>query len=331
MLENACCAVAGASGFLGRRVAELLLLRGADVRAIVRTSSQVAPIDTLRVFALDLDDADALTTALQGVTVLFNCIGHSSDWGPWSEFVDGNVDSVERLWRAAAAAGVKRIVHVSTTDVYGYPKAPCDERHMLTDVGLPYNRSKILGEALARRLAAELGLAVTIVRPATIFGPRSHDWVVELSRELRARRVPTLDGGHTHAGLVFVDDVADSLIGLAERSETVGEAYNVVDPQPIEWRRYFAELCETLNVRGPNIDIPSPLALAAARASEAAARLLRSKRRPLFTRHIALVMSRDQHYASAKLCRVLPEYPRVGLQRGLALTKTWLIHHSALD
>ena len=67
--------------------------------------------------------------------------------------------------------------------MYGYPRVPCDESApMRQDVGLPYNRTKIQGEEAVWRAHREHGLPVTVVRPATIYGPRGKDFVVEMPR-----------------------------------------------------------------------------------------------------------------------------------------------------
>jgi nucleoside-diphosphate-sugar epimerase len=135
--------------------------------------------------------------------------------------------------------------------------------------------------------------------------------------------VPTLSGGRTHAGLVYVDDVALAMMSLAEKGGG-GDAYNVVDPEPISWRDYFAVLCAAMDIAPPRLDIPAGVAMGVARCSEALWRALRRETRPLFTRHVACVMSRDQHYSSDKLRRAVPEFPRIGLRRGLELTTAWL-------
>ena len=324
MLEGTICVVAGASGFLGRRLAELLQQEGAAVRALVRPSSRVVLPQSIAIVRCPLADGEALAAALDGADILFNCIGHSADWGAWESFHEGNIESVEHLWRAAARAGVGRILHVSTTDVYGYPRSACDESQPLIDVGLPYNRSKIAGDRLARGLGSELGLDVTVVRPATIFGPGSHDWVLELGRLLQAGQVPTIRGGRTNAGLVFVDDVGYAMIELAAVSDAAGEAYNVVDPSPISWYAYLAGICEVMGARPPRVDIPEGLALSLAFLSETVWRCLGMKRRPLFTRHAVYVMCRDQHYGAAKLCEKIARFPRVGLAQGLDTTWAWL-------
>src|SRR5262249_42866005 len=130
-------------------------------------------------------DAAALDAALRGVDLVFNCAGRSSDWGAWREFHSANVLGVRALLAAAhRAASVQRFVHVSTTDVYGYPLSGCDETHPIRDVGLPYNRSKAIGDRIAMQFHQRTGLPVTVVRPATVFGPESKDWCTEIARLL---------------------------------------------------------------------------------------------------------------------------------------------------
>jgi nucleoside-diphosphate-sugar epimerase len=122
---------------------------------------------------------------------------------------------------------------------------------------------------------------------------------------------------------VYVDDVALAMMSLAGKGGG-GDAYNVVDPEPISWRDYFAVLCAAMDIAPPRLDIPAGVAMGVARCSEALWRALRRETRPLFTRHVACVMSRDQHYSSDKLRRAVPEFPRIGLRRGLELTTAWL-------
>jgi nucleoside-diphosphate-sugar epimerase len=317
--------VIGASGFLGRRLAEMLVARGDDVSLLARQSSRVDDLPGTRpVIRCSLDDVDCLSRAMRDVRFVYNCAGLSSDWGRWEDFRAANVDGVANLLQAARQASVERVVHVSTTDIYGYPREPCDETRGFHDVGLPYNRSKGLGDDLVLDFHRRTGLPVTVVRPATIFGPRSKDWVVELSRLLIAGRAVTVGGGRARAGLVYVDDVADVMARLAATDSAIGEAYNVVDPTPIGWRDYFDRVANALGVAGARLDIREMVAFGLAHLSEAIYRLLGVESRPLFTRHVALLLTRDQHYDTAKLRNILAGFPATGLARGLALTTAWL-------
>src|SRR5262249_46381830 len=83
-------------------------------------------------------------------------------------------------------------------------------------------------------------------------------------------------------------------------------------------------IADALGVAGARLDIPEAVAFGLSYVSEAVYRLLGATSRPLFTRHVALVLTRTQHYDTAKLRRTLAGFPATGLERGLALTTAWL-------
>jgi nucleoside-diphosphate-sugar epimerase len=319
--------VTGASGFLGRRLTELLVERGETVWLLARPTSQLGELEgqVERVVRCRFDDEDRLRRALADIHTVYHCAGHSADWGDWEIFRSANIDALGALLEAARSGGsVTRFVHVSTTDVYGYPMVAGDETMPLRDVGLPYNRSKLIGDKLALEFGEREELAVTVVRPATIFGPHSKDWVVELCRLLRRGAVMTLDGGRSGAGLVYVDDVAEAMIRLAALPGAAGRAFNVVDPTRVSWRRYFDAMADGVGAKRPWINLDSRLALKIARLSEAAYRLLQRRERPLFTRHVILTLARDQNYDVRRLTAMLGKFPIIGVEEGLSRTVAWL-------
>jgi nucleoside-diphosphate-sugar epimerase len=327
-VKSAKVLVTGASGFLGRRLTEILVQKGNSVRLLLRPSSIIKGLldrEQLEVVRCAFNDDQGLRSALRNINTVYHCAGHSSDWGLWEVFQSANVDAVRALLNAAHASGtVTRFVHVSTTDVYGYPTEPGDETAPLVDVGLPYNRSKIIGDKLALEFGSSSGLPVTVVRPATIFGPRSKDWVVELGRLLRHRQVLTINGGRTSAGLVYVDDVAETMIRLADARSAVGKAYNVVDPQPVTWRHYFNFIADGIGVPRPWINLNSRIAMAIAKGNETLYRWLKMEQRPLLTRHVVLLLCRDQAYKVERLLSEIGPFPMTGIQNGLMRTIEWL-------
>ncbi len=332
--------ISGASGFLGRRLAEMALARGETVRLLLRPTSRLdLAADRLDPDGLDLGgagerldivrcefaDAAGLVRAMAGVRIVHHCAGLAADWGRWAAFRAANIDGVAQLLTAARDAGtVERFVHVSTTDVYGYPVVPGDEIDEPRDTGLPYNRSKLLGDALALRFCRETGLPVTVVRPATIFGPHSKDWAVELSELLTAGWVVTVGGGAVSAGLVYVDDVAQAMLALAADPTAIGEAYNIVDPAALSWRDYFDRMADGLGVARPRFDLGPATAYALGAACEGIYGMLGITSRPLFTRHVVRLLSRSQGYDSGKLRRAVPDFPAIGVEEGLTRTLAWL-------
>ena len=163
---------------------------------------------------------------------------------------------MRNLLRAAAGAGgVGRFLHVSTTDVYGYPAVPCTESQPLRAVGLPYNRSKCLGEECVWE-AARAGLPVTVVRPATIYGPRGKAFSEDIAAHLRRGTMAVVDGGRSRGGFSYVDNVAEAIIQAAFAPATIDRAYNLADGTGVTWRAYLDRMAAGLGCRPP-VDQPA--------------------------------------------------------------------------
>jgi oxidoreductase len=319
--------VTGASGFLGGRVAQLLAADGVEVRALVRKGRDVHHLTGTRIQFVpgDLSNTESVTTAVKGVSHVIHCAACSTDWAPWRLFFESNVTGVANLVRAAAhESRLERFLHVSTTDVYGYPKFPCDESHPLTDVALPYNRSKCMGEERLWAGAKEFGLPVTVVRPATIYGPRGKAFVIDIARLLRQRSMAVVDGGCVRGGFCYVDNAATSIIQAATHPSTLGQAYNLADATGVTWRQYVDALADAVGARRPWINLPSKAAFAIARAFETAHGRLRLPGTPLLTRHAVFLLSRDQEYPVEKARRHFGFAPKTSFKEGMARTAAWL-------
>jgi nucleoside-diphosphate-sugar epimerase len=320
--------VTGASGFLGGALTRALAAGGRHARVLARATSDLRHLEGLGVEVVRgaLEDRDVLFAAAEGARVVYHCAARSADWGTWEEFHAANVRGVRNLLDAATAAGsVERFVHVSTTDVYGYPRQACDETHPLVDTGLPYNRSKIQGEQAVWDCHRATGLPVTVIRPATIYGPRSKDVVAEFAALLRKRQMVLLDGGEARAGLIYVDNAVEAIIEAAGSPATVGKAYNLRDEGEQTWRDYVIALASGLGTAPPRFDLPAGLALGMARISETAYRALRVRRRPLLTRHAVYLLCRDQGYAIGAAQRDFGLRSRVGFGEGMDRTVAWLL------
>ncbi len=226
---------------------------------------------------------------------------------------------------AAVRAGtVERFLHVSTTDVYGYPRVPCDESAPMRDVGLPYNRTKIQGEEAVWRAHREHGLPVTVLRPATIYGPRGKDFVVEIAKLLRQRLMLMIDGGRARGGFTYVDNVAQAMMDAAASAKTVGRAYNISDGTGTTWREYTCALADALDYPRPWLRLPFSAAMALAPAMEAAQRTLRLPGRPLLTRHAVHLVGQDQEFPAARAREDFGFAPRVSFAEGMARSAAWV-------
>jgi nucleoside-diphosphate-sugar epimerase len=319
--------VTGATGFIGGRLTKRLLERGDDVRLLVRRP------EAARAFADrgaticrgDMCDEGTFPDALEDVDVVFHCAGLAADWGPRRDFERINVDGARSLAQAAARKAAKpRFVHISTTDVYGYPKHACGDDGPTRDTGLPYNSTKLRGEVAVRAVANETKLPLIVVRPATVYGPGSKDLGTEMARLLRRREMMVVAGGAVPAGLVYVDNLVDALLAAAERDVAVGSIYTVRDQTNETWRQYLDALADGLGVPRVKTSLPYGVALALGAASEAACTMLRLKSRPLVTRHAVQILGRDQCYGIDRAMKDLGFRSRVSFEEGMRRTVSWL-------
>ncbi|MFD3374080.1 aminotransferase class I/II-fold pyridoxal phosphate-dependent enzyme [Streptomyces sp. NPDC058697] len=319
--------VTGASGFIGGHLTRRLAERGHRVRVLVREGSDRSAFEGVDVEVVigELGDPASLRRATAGVRHVYNCAGMSADWGPWEEFRRINVDGSRNLVEAAHHAGtVERLLHLSTTDVYGYPVAPCDESAEPKDIGLPYNRSKVLGERAVRQAAERTGLPVTVVRPVSVYGPRSKDFVIEIATLLLSRQMVYIRGGAVPAGLIYVGNLVDGMIAACTSDAAVGKAYNMRDPDPTTWREYVEALARGLGVKPPAFSLPTPVARGVAAVSEKLYGALRVKSRPVLTRHAVHLFDRDQSYAIDRARDDFGFKSEVGFETGVELTLAWL-------
>ena len=318
--------ITGASGFLGGRLTEMLVAQNVPVRIVVRASSNLdhlaqLPVDVVRG---ELTDADVLNGAMQDVSHVFHCAGCSTDWALAATYYEANVSATQALLLAARYAGsLERFLHISTTDVYGYPRVVCDEDHPRTFVGLPYNETKCLGEAAVVEAHEKAGLPVTILRPATIYGPRGTAFVTDIVSLLRERSMALFDHGRERGGFCYVDNVAQAMIDAALSPATIGRTYNITDNTNVTWKKDVAELASGLGLKQPWLQLPSTLALQAGHAIENAYKYLPLPGRPLLTRHAVLLLSRDQEYPIGRAERDFGYQPAIPFAEGMARSIAW--------
>ncbi len=229
--------VTGGAGFIGRRVIERLADRGDEMVAAVRAPERSAHLrgPAVKLIASDLGDVRSLTDAMRGCDGAIHLAGMYRVGIRAAErpaMWDANVAATERVLDAAVAAGVGRIVHVSTVNVFGDTKGRVVDETYRRDLASGfvsyYDETKYRAHEAAERRAAQ-GAPIVIVQPGGVYGPGDHAAAgQQLEAAFRGRlRYRALDD----VGLswVHVDDVAAGIVAALERGRA-GESYVLAGP-----------------------------------------------------------------------------------------------------
>lgn len=293
--------ITGASGFVGSHIAERLVARGDEVRALVRPSSDISFLQKLGVELVtgDITDPTSLAPATDGIDVIYHTAAMVSDWGPWRDFERVTVDGTRHVFRAAADAGVPRILHVSTDGVYALSafkgvvteESPLETRFGWLDY---YRRSKLAAEHIAGLYGDAGKTSVTIVRPGLIFGERDRAMFPGILGFLKSSSAAYVGRGDNKLPYVYVGDVAEACILGATSDEATGRTYNVVSDEHVTQKQVYDTIADAAGIRRPTRHVPVKLLYAVAMAMEAWCLFARQRKvRPELTRYGVILLAYD--------------------------------------
>lgn len=247
--------VTGGGGFLGRRIVELLLQEGHEVRFLARGSYPEVEALGAKGMQVDLRDRDRVPEAVEGVDTIFHVAAKAGVWGPREDYLAINVDGTRNLLDAAEGAGVERFVYTSTPSVVSY-----DEPIENGPQDLPYARSYKAHypetKAEAERMVLQANsrhLATVALRPHLIFGPGDPHLLPRFVEAALKGRLRVIGDGTNKVDFTFVDNAAwahiDAALALRDHTaECAGKAYFISNDEPVSLWGWFNELLGELSV-----------------------------------------------------------------------------------
>lgn len=322
--------VTGATGLLGSHIVEQLRRRGQPVRVLVRRGSDRSWLQTQGVeFAEgDVTDAASLAAACRGVDVVYHSAAKVGDWGPWEDFQRITIEGTLNILEAAAQAKVRRFVHISSISVYGYHTndGTIDESFPLgykLYKWAYYSKSKIAAEETAWQFHRAGRLAVTVIRPAWIYGPRDRTTIARLVKLIETGQAKILGRGDNRLNVVHAANVAEAAIAAAARTESAGQAYNCSNDGEITQQQYFDMLAKACGAAPVKTHVPYRIAYFAGFVLEVIGHLFNQKNPPKFTRYAIWLMGRRSYFSADKARRELAWKATIPYEVGVPATVQW--------
>jgi nucleoside-diphosphate-sugar epimerase len=318
--------VTGGNGFVGRHVVSALLERGDSVRVLALPGEETSTLEAcgVAIHRGDIRRPDSLAMPMDGVERVLHLAAMMHVWRPMAEYHAVNATGTENVCRAALAAGVGRVVHMSSSSVYGMALGrPADESFPLSPFPDPYPLTKAAGDMAVRRMIARDHLPAVIVRPDQIFGPGDRLHFGGMADGLRAGRGIIVGSGDNALPLVYVSDVVQGLLLALDHERAVGRAYNLTNDRPLTQKQFMHAIARAVGARLPRLHVPYGALYAAGYAAERWARLARAPGRPPITRLGVAFLGTDNRYAIGRARRELGYEPRVDLLEGVRLAAAW--------
>ncbi|MBN2381416.1 SDR family NAD(P)-dependent oxidoreductase [bacterium] len=310
--------VTGAGGFIGSHLVERLIECGAHVRAFCLYNSnnslgwldQSSPNikDNIEVWLGDIRDGRYVEQAVTGADIVFHLaalIAIPYSYRAPESFIDTNVKGTLNILEAARKAGCQRVIHTSTSEVYGTPQSiPISETHPLQGQS-PYSASKIAADKLCEAFFCSYELPVVILRPFNTYGPRQSLRAVLptiITQLLAGKKKIELGRLDPKRDLTFVADTVEGFIKCAMTDSLEGQVIQLGTGKTISIADLFETTCRVLNKK---------------------AEVISSAERIRPTRSEVIVLMSDP----SKAAKLLNWTHKTSIEQGIEQTALWLGKH----
>ncbi len=317
--------VTGASGFIGRAVCAALREMGVTVIGIDRL-----PDPDLGVVAGDTVQprswshlADGCDVVVHTAAVVSNAVGLDEQWRV-------NVLGTRRVLDVAVAAGVPRVVHLSSVRAFSdtmFADGVTEDSPVRPD-GNPYVEAKIASEHVALQAHAAGELDVVVVRPGDVYGPGSQPWILTPLALIRAGQFVLPARGAGIFSPVFVDDLVRGVLLAAQHPAAPGQIFTIGGGAAVRCSEFFGHLVAFAGRRGPVV-LPTAMVLPLAMALDGVSRLAgrRTEANVISMRYL----TRTGTYSIDKARRILGYEPEVSLEEGMRRTEAWLLSEGLIS
>lgn len=280
--------IIGSSGFIGRSIVANLIQKKCSVRAFYRDLDLNLSLNSDNVFGVDITDKFDFTTALRGSEILINAAGlahqpNSNSAVSINKFREVNVDAIINLASAAAEAGIKRMVHISTIKVNG-EITKIDtffHRASLPDPQNYYGKLKLEAEVGLQEVATRTGMELVIIRSPAVYGPRMKGNLANLVNLLKWKAPLPFGSICNKRSFIGIDNLVDLVITASHHPKAANKIYLASDGEDLSTPDLIKKIALALKTNAKMFSMNPDLLISIARVigkADAAERLCCSLR-----------------------------------------------------
>jgi nucleoside-diphosphate-sugar epimerase len=320
--------ITGATGFIGRNLAETLHADDVEVLATGRSPDKG---EQLRKQGIEFRPADLLDlTRLTGLFTPADCVIHcaarAGDWGSYRDFYQANVIGTQNVIRACKHHQIKKILFISTPSIYYNGR---DRYNISESDPLParqtthYSKTKLAAEK--ELLALQLqGFRVIVFRPRAVYGPYDQIIVPRILKMAEKKNLPLINDGQALVDITWVGNFVDAVRrSLVAPDTAYNQVYNISNGDPIRLKDWFAQILEIFGRPFKPKNVPEPMAKTVALAMELASRLPFGPKKPSLTRFSVGYMAKSMTLSIERAKKHLGYHPEIGNQESFEKYARW--------
>ena len=337
MDQDALVLVTGGTGFIGQALVKRLIDAGYRVRVVTRSvrgslpdrlRQSVSQADRLDFYEGDIGDRASVEPAFEGVRYVYHGAALVNSSAPYSIFERANITATENIAALALRHGIKKMVHVSTSDVFGIPVPGevLSETSSYRAWREPYPDTKIKAAEVVKAYQNK-GLNTVILYPGWVYGPGDRAFLPSLAYQLRQGQMASWCKGHFEIHLVYIDDLVDALMTALQNPAADNDDFLILDDKSgITLDALCQRIGSFLGLKYKTTHFPYGLMHAIARVSQGLCRLGLQKRPSLSTTDVKS-FGHPFKYSTEKAREILKWSPKTSSEAGIEQALEWYKSH----
>ncbi|MDX1386560.1 MAG: NAD-dependent epimerase/dehydratase family protein [bacterium] len=319
--------VTGSTGFVGGQLIPKLLERGYWVRALARDPQRAKSLKKLdvEIHYGDVTKQASLHKALHGVEGVIHLASIVGEEGDLKEYYRVNVEGTKNLLHASKKLALKKWIFISSLSVVAGTKDHVNTKEDVPYIplGESYTDTKIEAEKLVLEAYQKHGLPVVVLRPGFVFGPGDRSFLPEVIHNLQTNKVILIDKGKKQLYLTHVENLIQAILLSLEKSEAIGEVFNITDGEKITKKEFFNSVADLMGHPRPKKSVPYFLAKTFCKMLAQGQRVADQDNLPHLTQTRLRLAGQNQGFDISKAKNILGYLPAIPFNEGIKNAVAW--------